>query len=79
MIVQDQTRTLFDGRFFRLIVILYAHESAHCKAQKGKHADLLLEKGVYRDLYAMQLKEQTEHDSPNYKAGRFGLEHLEEA
>ena len=28
-------------------------------AQKGKHADLLLEKGVYRDLYAMQLKEST--------------------
>ena len=47
--------------------------------QSGRHEELLCQDGPYRQLYAMQLKEQTEHDSPNYKAGRFGLEHLEEA
>lgn len=41
-------------------------------AQMGRHEQLLLQDGPYRSLYAMQLKEQKEHDSPSYEAGRFG-------
>ena len=47
-------------------------------AQSGRHEELLCQDGPYRRLYAMQLKEQKEQDSPNYAAGRFGLEDPEE-
>ena len=40
--------------------------------QMGRHEQLLMRNGPYRELYAMQLKEQKEQDSPNYAAGRFG-------
>ena len=53
-----------------LIVVL---EDGHI-AQRGRHEELLCQDGPYRRLYAMQLKEQHEHDSPNYEEGRFGLE-----
>ncbi len=33
-----------------------------CMVQKGSHEKLLLDDGVYRELYAMQLKEQKEKD-----------------
>ena len=46
--------------------------------QTGQHEQLLCQDGPYRTLYAMQLKEQKEQDSPNYAAGRFGLEDPEE-
>ncbi len=42
-------------------------------AQVGNHEELLCQDGPYRQLYAMQLKEQNEQDSPNYETGNFGL------
>jgi ABC-type sugar transport system ATPase subunit len=39
--------------------------------QQGSHEKLLLEDGVYRELYAMQLKEQKEKDTD---ASELGLE-----
>jgi subfamily B ATP-binding cassette protein MsbA len=40
--------------------------------QRGRHEELLCQDGPYCQLYAMQLREQNEKDSPNYEAGRFG-------
>jgi ABC-type transport system involved in cytochrome bd biosynthesis fused ATPase/permease subunit len=41
--------------------------------QKGKHEQLLLEDGLYRELYAMQLKEQKEKFVPNYDGDLNGI------
>jgi ABC-type multidrug transport system fused ATPase/permease subunit len=37
-------------------------------AQKGRHDQLLMEDGLYRELYSMQLKDQKENDVPSYES-----------
>ncbi len=39
--------------------------------QKGRHDQLLLEDGLYRELYAMQLKERKEKDAPSYETDSY--------
>jgi len=57
----------------RIIVLKDGHI-----AQSGCHEELLCQDGPYRRLYAMQLKETKEPDSPNYQAGRFVPGNVEE-